>query len=96
MLQEIDDARVERERRLPWLDIETAPLDGTRVYIHRIGRKRPYPKWAYAEIAHYEVKPDGLKGWFSDKGEYHSPWPDSWLPLGTPLDKLANGTDQVQ
>lgn len=38
-MQEIDEARVEQERRLPWMPIDTAPKDGTRVRLHRIGLK---------------------------------------------------------
>jgi hypothetical protein len=72
---EIDEAKVDQQRKLPWLPIGSAPKDGTRVWLHRIGVDRPYPKWAYAEIGHYEEKPDGLNGWFADDGSYHSPWP---------------------
>lgn len=80
---EIDEARVERERKLPWLPIDTAPKDGTRIRLHRIGRTRPYPRWAYADFGIYREEPNGFKGWFADDGSYHSPWPDSWLPVGS-------------
>lgn len=82
-MSEIDETRVATERALPWLPIETAPTDGTRVRLHRIGRRRPYALWAYLAIGHYEAKDDGFKGWFTDDGEYHTPYPDSWLPLET-------------
>lgn len=61
-----------------WRPIETAPQNGTRIRLHRLGRYG----WAEPEIGRWEVKPDGFKGWWNDQDEYLGV-PDSWLPLET-------------
>lgn len=83
---DLDQKRIDAERALPWLAIATAPRDGSRIRIHKIGRDGFLNlRWAYYEVARWREITDQngtFKGWFNDKDEYCGV-ADSWLPLET-------------